>query len=34
VPILGTSSLEHLNEAVGAVDIHLSESQIAWLANG
>jgi len=28
VPILGTSSVEHLREAIGAVDIQLTEEQV------
>ena len=30
-PIVGTTSVEHLEEAVGALDISLSDSDIGWL---
>ena len=30
-PIVGTTSVEHLEEAVGALDISLSDSDIEWL---
>lgn len=30
-PIVGTTSVEHLEEAVAALDISLSESELAWL---
>ena len=30
-PIIGTSSLEHLEEAVAALEINLSESDVEWL---
>jgi aryl-alcohol dehydrogenase-like predicted oxidoreductase len=30
-PIVGTSSVEHLEDAVEAVDLDLSESDVEWL---
>jgi aryl-alcohol dehydrogenase-like predicted oxidoreductase len=33
-PILGTADLEHLKEAMGAMEIALSDEQVAWLRVG
>ncbi|MCJ8332302.1 MAG: aldo/keto reductase, partial [Lentisphaeria bacterium] len=34
IPILGTSDIEHLKDAMGAVDVDLSKSQADWLETG
>jgi aryl-alcohol dehydrogenase-like predicted oxidoreductase len=34
VPILGTANVEHLEDALGCVDITLAEAEIDWLEHG
>ncbi|MFO7870558.1 MAG: aldo/keto reductase [Kiritimatiellia bacterium] len=34
IPILGTSSVEHLKDALGAADVNLTRAQVTWLEKG
>ncbi len=34
IPILGTSNLEHLRDALGSVEVELSPDQVRWLRDG
>jgi aryl-alcohol dehydrogenase-like predicted oxidoreductase len=34
VPILGTTQLDHLTDALGAAKVRLAPQQIAWLRSG
>lgn len=34
VPILGTADVDHLADALGSVEVNLTDEQVAWLENG
>ncbi len=34
VPIVGTTNIDHLNEAIGAVDVKLTAEQVRHLRDG
>jgi aryl-alcohol dehydrogenase-like predicted oxidoreductase len=34
IPILGTSNLRHLADAIGALQVKLTQAQVDWLRDG
>jgi aryl-alcohol dehydrogenase-like predicted oxidoreductase len=34
LPVVGTGSIEHLDEALAAADVELSADELAWLEEG
>jgi aryl-alcohol dehydrogenase-like predicted oxidoreductase len=34
IPIIGTTKVDHLRDALGAVDVSLTEDQVRWLREG